>query len=366
MARAIQLAQRGQLTASPNPAVGAVLVKAGQVIGEGWHRCAGEPHAERVALQQACDAGIDTAGATLYVSLEPCCFKGKTPACTDAILTAGISRVVSAMQDPNPSVAGKGHELLATQGVSVASGLLADNAAGLNRGFFKRMSQGLPFVTCKVASSIDGRTAMASGESQWVTSPSARALVQRLRARSCAIVTGVDTILADDPVYTVRERELGEPVARQPALVVLDSQLRTPPSAKIITQQLVERDVFILTTQAADSLRADALHAADVKVVELPCQGRRVDISAAVAWCAQQAFNELLLECGATLAGAFMQAQRIDELHWFVAAKILGDSARPAFALPIETIDAAIDLDVTDIRAVGSDWRVVARTSSAI
>ena len=354
MARAIQLARQGLYTTSPNPRVGCVLVKNGQIVGEGFHLRAGEGHAEVNALAVA--AG-QAQGATAYVTLEPCSHYGRTPPCAEALTNAGVSRVVAAMVDPNPQVAGRGMTMLAEAGIETASGLLETEARALNPGFIKRMEQGLPYLTLKAASSLDGRTAMQSGESQWITGPQARCQVQRLRARSCAVVTGVESILHDDSALTVREAELAldnaaEIVKRQPLRVVLDSQLRTPLTAKILTQP--GRTLIVYCDAPAS--RVDALAQTGAELVQLPALAGRVDLPALLRYLAdQQQCNEVLVETGATLAGAFIEQQLLDRLELFMAMKLLGSDARPLFDLPLTRMAQQVPMTLLDSRQVGQD-----------
>lgn len=350
MARAIQLAARGLETTRPNPRVGCVLVRDGQLVGEGWHEVAGGPHAEVVALRAA---GPQARGATAYVTLEPCSHHGRTPPCADALLEAGVARVVAAMEDPNPRVSGNGLARLREAGVDVASGLLAAQAEALNPGFVKRMRQGLPYVRVKSAMSLDGRTAMASGESKWITSPGARQDVQHLRARSCAIVTGVGTVLADDPAMTVRL----EGRTRQPLRVVVDAQLRTPPQARIL-----QGGAVLATLARGDH---EALAAAGASLLPVPAKDGRVDLEALLRALAAREVNEVLVEAGAMLAGAFVAAGLVDELVIYLAPKLMGHGARGLFELPgLTTMAQSIPLAISDIRAVGPDWRVTARVTS--
>ncbi|MFA5531698.1 MAG: bifunctional diaminohydroxyphosphoribosylaminopyrimidine deaminase/5-amino-6-(5-phosphoribosylamino)uracil reductase RibD [Thiohalomonadaceae bacterium] len=350
MARALQLAERGLETTSPNPRVGCVLVRDGRVVGEGWHEFAGGPHAEIVALREA---GSAVQGATAYVTLEPCSHHGRTPPCADALVAAGVARVVAAMEDPNPKVAGNGLARLRAAGVQVASGLMAAQAEALNPGFAKRMRSGLPYVRVKSAMSLDGRTAMASGESKWITSEAARLDVQHLRARSCAIVTGVGTVLADDPAMTVRLP--GH--RRQPLRVVVDAQLRTPPAARIL------RGGALLATLTRDT--DEALAAAGATLVPMPAKAGRVDLEALLRRLAEQEVNEVLVEAGAVLAGAFVSAGLVDELVIYLAPKLMGHGARGLFELPgLNTMAQALPLTISDVRAVGRDWRVTARVTS--
>ncbi len=350
MARALQLAERGLYTTDPNPRVGCVLVRDGAVIGEGWHVRAGDGHAEVLALQQA--AG-NAQGATAYVTLEPCCHHGKTPPCTDALIAAGVKRVVVAMQDPNPLVEGKGIAKLRDAGIEVDVGIMKAAAQELNPGFVSRMTRQRPYVRCKFGVSLDGRTALANGRSQWITGEAARHDVQRWRARSSAIITGVGTVLADDPRMTVRDVEMS--VNRQPLRVVLDTNLSTPPSAKILKQD--GRTIVVTTSE--DTAGAGDLQEAGAEVLVVT----DFDLNALMGYLAEQeSCNEVWIEAGSTLAGAFLQAGLIDELVLYYAPKIFGNSARGMFRLPeFESLESAVSLSITDMRAVGDDWRVVAR-----
>jgi diaminohydroxyphosphoribosylaminopyrimidine deaminase/5-amino-6-(5-phosphoribosylamino)uracil reductase len=352
MARALQLAERGLYTTMPNPRVGCVLVKQGVVVGEGWHEYAGGPHAEIVALRAA---GERARGATAYVTLEPCCHHGRTAPCSDALVAAGIARVVAAMEDPNPRVSAKGLRQLHSAGVEVASGLLAPQAERLNPGFVTRMRHGRPFVRCKLAMSLDGRTAMASGESQWITGAEAREDVQRLRARSSAIVTGIGTVLADDPSLTVRIPG----ARRQPLRVVLDPELRLSSEAN-----LFRSEGEILVIAARDKPNVEQLRAGGAEVIVLPGAQGRIDLSATLSELARREVNELLVESGAVLAGAFMEAGLLDEIIVYMAPKLMGDGARGLFHLPgLKTMADAVDLELQDVRAVGRDWRLAARVT---
>lgn len=352
MARALQLAERGLYTTRPNPRVGCVIVAGGEVVGEGWHALAGESHAEVIALAQA---GERARGAAVYVTLEPCNHHGRTPPCVDALLAAGVARVVAAMVDPNPQVAGQGLERLRQAGVETASGLLQKQAEALNPGFIQRMRAGRPYVRCKLAMSLDGRTAMASGESKWITGAAAREDVQRLRARSCAIVTGVGTVLADDPNLTVRLPELDP--QRQPWRVVLDPRLSTPEDARLLRQP---GGVLIVTASDDQAARA-RLERAGAAVVELPGGLDRVDLPGLLALLAEHQINEVLLETGATLSGAMLEAGLIDELVIYMAPLLMGDGARGLFHLPgIARMDQALGLEIIEQRAVGKDWRITA------
>ncbi len=361
MALALQLARKGLYSTHPNPRVGCVIVKDGELIGEGWHVRAGEPHAEVHALRQA---GDRARGATAYVTLEPCSHHGRTPPCAEALVKAGVGRVVAAMQDPNPQVAGRGLERLRSAGIEVASGVLETEARALNVGFIKRMESGLPYLRAKLAMSLDGRTAMASGESQWITGPAARAEVQRLRAQSSVVLTGADTVLMDNARLTVRAAELGlddELIAlamqRPPLRVLIDGQLRVPLDAPFFQAGPA------LVASTRDGL-ADVYPSAGHELLTLAGDAGRVDLIGLLRQLAERGANEVLLEAGPRLAGAFAALGLIDEYQLFVAAKFLGSSARPLLELPLERMSEARELQIKDIRAVGDDWKVIAVPSN--
>jgi diaminohydroxyphosphoribosylaminopyrimidine deaminase/5-amino-6-(5-phosphoribosylamino)uracil reductase len=361
MARAVQLAELGRFTTDPNPRVGCLIVRDGMVVGEGWHRRAGEPHAERHALTEA---GERARGATAYVTLEPCCHQGRTPPCTDGLLAAGVARVVCAMVDPNPLVAGRGLRLLAEAGVSVETGLLEAEARALNPGFIKRMEQGRPYVRCKLAASLDGRTAMASGESQWITSDASRRDVQRLRAGSSAILTGIGTLLADDPSLNVRlgaddlpGKVPGEAI-RQPLRVVLDSRWRTPLNARILALP----GTTLIVGAVDDPGRMAELKGAGAEVCRCPGDLAQVDLDALLNELGRREINEVLLEAGPTLAGAAASAGLIDEILIYLAPHLMGDAGRGLFSLPgLDRMRDRIPLAIADVRAVGRDLRITAR-----
>ena len=360
MARAIRLAVLGLYTAEPNPRVGCVLVRDGEVVGEGWHQRTGGPHAERLALAMA---GDRARGATAYVSLEPCCHHGKTPPCTDGLVQAGVARVVAAMRDPNPLVAGQGLARLRAQGIAVVEGLLEEEARRLNPGFIKRMEQGLPYVRCKLAASLDGRTAMASGESQWITSEAARRDVQYLRARSSAILTGVGTVLADDPSLNVRlaARDLPgvepEGPVRQPLRVVVDSRLRTPPTARMLGLP----GTTLIACLAPEPSHAAQTKAAGAQVLATSAGPGGVDLEYLLRYLARQDINEVLIEAGTTLAGAALQAGLVDELVLYLAPHLMGDAGRGLCHLPgLELMGDRLPLVIRDVRLVGPDLRVTA------
>ena len=350
MAHAIQLAARGLYTTDPNPRVGCVIVKDKLVVGEGWHVRAGEAHAEIHALQHA---GEQAKGATVYVSLEPCCHHGRTPPCSDALITAQVARVVVAMQDPNPQVAGSGLQQLRDAGIQVELGLLESEAKALNPGFIQRMRIRRPFVRNKLAMSLDGRTAMANGESKWITSEAARQDVQRLRARSSAIMTGVGTVLADDPAMIVRMPG----VERQPMRVIVDTHLSTPPSAKLLQES---GQIMIMTANSDAALHAP-LRKAGAEIVQISDDGQAIDLRAVLDKLAELKMNEVLLETGATLSGAMLEAQLIDEMVIYVAPLLMGDAARGLYRLPhLQQMADRIELDICDVRAVGKDLRITA------
>jgi len=318
MTRALELARLGLWTTDPNPRVGCVLAHGERIVGEGWHEFAGGPHAEVVALAAA---GGAARGATAWVTLEPCCHHGRTPPCSDALIAAGIGRVVYAMRDPNPRVDGGGAARLAAAGIAVEGGVLERESGELNPGFIARMTRGRPWVTVKLAASLDGGTALPGGESRWITGEAAREDVQQLRARSSAVMTGSGTVLADDPRLDVRLPG----ASRQPLRVVLDSRLRTPPAARILA---APGQALILCTELDDA-RAGALRAAGAEVVAVAGAAGSVDLEAALTLLAARQVNELLVECGAGLAGALLTAGLVDELLLYLAPMLLGRGARP-------------------------------------
>lgn len=366
MARALELARNGIYTTSPNPRVGCVIVdQENNVIGEGWHERAGEPHAEVYALRMAQEhsKGAPLTGATAYVTLEPCSHYGRTPPCAEALIKAGVSKVIAAVPDSNPDVSGRGFRILEDAGIETAWGLMATEATALNEGFFKRMKTGVPFVRAKLAMSLDGRTAMASGESQWITGPGARSEVQKLRAQSCAIVTGVSSILHDDSSLTVRAEELNLPDAekicqRQPLRVVLDSKLQTPVSAKVI---LGSGQCLIITTASASVERKLALEEAGAEVLVQSNSDERINLTEMLQELARRDCCNVLLETGATLAGAMVDEGLVDELVTFVAPVLMGSGARPMLAIPLQTMAEKKQLDIKDVRVVGNDWKITAR-----
>ena len=358
MARAIRLAARGIYTTHPNPNVGCVIVEDGEVVGEGWHRQAGGPHAEVTALQQA---GARARGATVYVTLEPCSHHGRTPPCADALVAAGVSRVMVAMQDPNPRVAGSGLRRLREAAINVEAGLLEGQARALNPGFISRMQRRRPWVRVKLAASLDGRTAMASGESKWISGAAARQDVQRLRARSSAILTGIGTVLADDPALNVRldaQQLYGVEPLRQPLRVVLDPDLAMPAQA----QMLALPGQTLVLTRESDPGRHRGLQQSGAEVALVAGAAGQLDLSAVLEQLAEREINEVLLECGPTLAGAFLQAGLVDELIVYLAPHLMGAAARGLFRLPgLERMQDRIALEWLDVRQVGSELRITAR-----
>lgn len=358
MARALELARKGIYSAHPNPRVGCVIVRDGQIVGEGWHARAGEPHAEVHALRQA---GDKARGATAYVTLEPCSHHGRTPPCADALIAAGLGRVVAAMQDPNPEVAGRGLLRLMNAGIVTQSGVLEAEARALNKGFLKRMEKGLPYVRVKLAMSLDGRTAMASGESQWITGPEARSAVQRLRAQSSVVLTGADTVLADNARLTVRPDELGlnaELTAlaslRPPLRVLIDGRLRVPLDAPFF-----QAGHALVATQAAASARSHYEEEGH-EILALAASSGHVDLHKLLIELAARGVNDVLVEAGPRLAGAFTRLGLVDEFQIFIAGKFLGSSARPLLDLPLAQMSEALELNIVEMRAVGNDWRVTA------
>jgi diaminohydroxyphosphoribosylaminopyrimidine deaminase / 5-amino-6-(5-phosphoribosylamino)uracil reductase len=354
MAEAIRLARRGLCTTAPNPRVGCVIARGERVLGRGYHHRAGGAHAEVEAIASAAEP---VAGATAYVTLEPCSHHGRTPPCADALIGAGLARVVAASLDPNPLVAGCGLERVRAAGIAVECGLLEREALALNPGFFKRMRTGMPWVRLKLAMSLDGRTAMADGTSKWITGEAARADVQRLRAQSCAIVTGVGTVLHDDPRLDVRAASAEEaPPMRQPVRVVVDSRLRTPAAARVIG----EAGELIVAAATRDAARERNLAEAGATVLHLPGADGRVDLRALLGHLAEAQCNEVLIEAGATLAGVALREGLVDELVIYMAPTLMGSSARPLVDLPLSSMEQKIGLQITDITAVGGDWRISA------
>ena len=330
MSRAVQLARKGLYTTHPNPRVGCVIVKDGQIIGEGFHKKAGEGHAE---VQALASLTTDAKGATAYVTLEPCSHYGRTPPCAEALIKAGVATVVYGMQDPNPQVAGNGLKMLADAGIEVLGPVLENECRALNPGFIKRMEEGLPYVRVKMAMSVDGRTAMESGESQWITGPEARQDVQRLRAQSSAVVTGIGS-------------------------VIMDTALSIPPEAKILYPT---NEVLVFCDEEeieADHLKALQKKKVDVRFLPLADDGR-LDLVEAMGQLADDGINEVLVETGAVLAGAFLDSGLVDELVIYMAPKLLGSEARPLLSLPLEHMSDAVELNLLDMAKVGNDIKLV-------
>ncbi len=349
MARALDLAKRGLYTAHPNPRVGCIVLSKGEVVAEAWHRRRGEAHAEAAALQLAGEAAL---GATLYVTLEPCCHQGHTGACTDALIAAGLSRVVVATRDPNPQVNGGGIQKLRDAGLLVTEGVLATESAELNRGFNQRMSTGRPWTRIKLAVSIDGRTALGDGQSQWISCAASRADVQRWRARSSAIITGAHTVVADDPSLTVRDPALAD--VQQPERIVLDAHFQTSPQARLF--ELPGRTRIFGAEETV--YRAEALRDAGATLETLPSERGRVDLRALLLRLGELEMNEVIVEAGATLCGAFLAAQLVDELLVYQAPHVLGSDARAMFAMPaLASMNERMQFELADVRKIGTDLR---------
>jgi len=359
MSRAIMLARRGRYTTRPNPNVGCVIIDShGTIVGEGWHQRAGGPHAEVHAWRMA---GDKARGATAYVTLEPCSHYGRTPPCAEGLIEHGLKRVVIAMTDPNPQVAGRGITMLQDAGIEVVSGLMADEARQLNPGFLSRMERGRPYVTLKLAASLDGKTALANGESKWITGPAARQDVQRLRALNCAVITGIETVLADDPSMNVRYQELGylrqqlgEDALIQPLRVVLDSACRMPLDARLLQ---LSGAVLLVSCQPYPAEFCEALPA-HVQCVQLPGIDGRVDLAALLQYLGKSC-NSVLVEAGATLCGAFVSCGLADQLILYQAPKILGAAGRNLLQLPpYQQLSQIPTLQLIEQRKVGVDNRL--------
>jgi len=349
MARALKLAARGLDTTDPNPRVGCVIARDGAVIGEGFHERAGGPHAETAAIAAA---GGDVRGATVYVTLEPCSHHGRTPPCADALVSAGVRRVVYACHDPNPRVNGGGAARLAAAGVEVTGGVLESAARALNTGFLSRMERGRPWVRVKLAASLDGRTALADGESRWITSEAARQDVQRWRARASAVMAGSGTVLRDDPRLDLRLPG----ASRQPLRIVVDSSLATPPSARVLKPP---GRALLLAAEGADPNRARALESAGAAIEWLPASSGGIELPAALSRLAALEVNELHVEGGPTLAGALWKAGLVDEVLLYQAPVLLGEQARPLLVIgPIAGMAGRGQLEVIETRRVGPDLRV--------
>lgn len=351
MARALELAQRGIYTTQPNPRVGCVLAVDGEIVGEGWHWRAGEPHAEVMALQHA---GVKARGATCYVSLEPCCHTGRTGPCTNALVEAGVSRVVYAMEDPDPRVGGRGVEQLRAAGMQVDGPILETAARAINAGYIKRLSTGRPLVRVKMAMSLDGRTAMPDGNSFWITGPQARADVHKLRARSCAVLSGWRSVMMDQSQMTVRADEFGledEGLGqRQPLRVLVDSQLRLPRDARYFQEP---SPILVVNAQRSGQ-------DAQVEHLQLQLRGEHLDLDQLMDELGRRQVNELLVESGPALSGAFVRAGLVDELVIYVAPKLMGSDAAPLFDLPLLRMPEALPLHIQEIRHIGADFCITA------
>jgi diaminohydroxyphosphoribosylaminopyrimidine deaminase / 5-amino-6-(5-phosphoribosylamino)uracil reductase len=361
MARALELAARGVRTTHPNPCVGCVIARGEQIVAEGWHERAGGPHAEVAALRAlTAMPGATAAGATVYVTLEPCSHHGRTPPCTEALIAARLGRVVFAMDDPNPLVAGRGATALRNAGIAVDSGLMAEQAEGLNPGYLMRMRSGRPFVRVKMGASLDGRVALASGASRWITGEAAREDVQQWRARSSVVLTGVGTVLADDPQLNVRLPD----VQRQPLRVVLDSQLRTP-----VTARILDASAPTLIFTQAGGVAAEAALVAKGTRVERPAgersfAGPLVDLPPMLSRLGELGINDVLVEAGPTLSGSFVRHGLADELLLYMAPRLLGPQARPLFELPpLEDLRQAPRFRIIEQVLVGEDLRLRLRAA---
>jgi diaminohydroxyphosphoribosylaminopyrimidine deaminase/5-amino-6-(5-phosphoribosylamino)uracil reductase len=358
MAKAIQQAKKGLYTTHPNPRVGCVLVRDSQLVAEGYHKFAGEGHAEVNAIA---NANGDTQGCTAYVTLEPCSHQGKTGPCAKALIKANVSRLVYGMQDPNPEVAGRGLAMLKEAGIEVIGPVMEAEALALNPGFIKRMTDGLPYVRLKLAMSLDGRTAMESGESQWITGPDARLDVQKLRAQSDAIVTGIGSVMADDPSMTVRidsNNQLAKSKSvRQPKRIVMDTALSIPPESKILYPSN-QVQIFCLEDLAeADHHKALVKKGVDVTYAQVAEEGG-IDLVAAMESLADQGINEVLVETGAVLAGSFLQEGLVDEVVLYMAPKLLGSNARPLMQLPLDSMAEAVDFEMVNLSQLGKDIKL--------
>jgi diaminohydroxyphosphoribosylaminopyrimidine deaminase/5-amino-6-(5-phosphoribosylamino)uracil reductase len=352
MRRALEIAERGLYTTTPNPRVGCVLVRDGEIVGEGWHARAGEAHAEVMALR---NAGERAFGATAYVTLEPCAHHGRTPPCSEALARARVARVVAAIADPNPLVAGKGLDMLRTAGVQTEAGLMENEARDLNVGFLSRMTRGRPWLRMKIAASLDGGTALANGRSQWITGPEARRDGHHWRARSCAVLTGIGTVAEDDPQLTVREVE----TSRQPVRVVVDSRLDISPRARVLGPGT------LIAAARDDGSRSGALRDRGAEVIVLPNASGKVDLAALVAELGRRGVNELHIEAGHKLNASLLQENLVDELLVYLAPRILGDTARGMFHLPeLTDLTQSRALELRDVRTIGGDLRVIARVKA--
>ncbi|HTE15360.1 MAG TPA: bifunctional diaminohydroxyphosphoribosylaminopyrimidine deaminase/5-amino-6-(5-phosphoribosylamino)uracil reductase RibD [Burkholderiales bacterium] len=357
MARALELARRGLYTTTPNPRVGCVIVRDHAVVGEGWHERAGEPHAEVLALRAA---GELARGATAYVTLEPCAHRGRTPPCCEALAAAGVASVIAAMEDPNPLVAGKGFALLRAAHIAVASGLMAHEAGELNIGFVSRMTRKRPWVRLKVAASLDGKTALLNGRSQWITGPESRRDGHAWRAQACAVLTGIGTVKDDNPQLTVRDVV----TTRQPLRVVVDSRLETPVDAKVVGEGMVIAAAANHADRADYERRAQALQARGAEIVVLPNASGKVELPDLMLELGRRGINELHVEAGYKLNGSLMNEGLVDELLLYLAPGLLGDAAHGMFHLPeLKTLSAQRRLNIMDVRQIGPDIRILARVT---
>jgi len=364
MQKAIDLAKKGLYSTKPNPAVGCILVKEGLIIAEGWHQKAGQPHAERVALA---NAGDKAEGSTAYVTLEPCSHYGKTPPCADALIEAKVARLVVAMQDPNPLVSGQGIQRIKNAGIEVAVGVLESEAIAINLGFIRKMEKQLPFVRLKLASSLDGRTAMENGESHWITGEESRQEVHKIRALSGALITGIGTVLADNPSLTVRLS--GADLAKlnltqencHPLRVVLDPNLSMPENAKMLS--LPGRTILMTSKETVDRSPEiiELFHHKGVEIVAVSAQDDHLDIESVLSYLAKEEnINDVMVESGAIVAGAFMQSGLVNELHSFIAPSLMGNAAKPMFVLPeIQSMNQKINLQIQSIDRFGEDVRLI-------
>jgi diaminohydroxyphosphoribosylaminopyrimidine deaminase / 5-amino-6-(5-phosphoribosylamino)uracil reductase len=350
MGRALELAGRGLYTATPNPRVGCVVVAGGAVVGEGWHEKAGLPHAEVLALRAA---GDRAGGATLYLNLEPCSHHGRTPPCVDAIISAGVKRVVVAMEDPNPKVAGTGFAKLRAAGIAIEQGLEEDEARELNIGFVARMTRGRPWVRMKIAASLDGRTALANGKSQWITGEAARADGHRFRARACAILTGYGTVRDDDPQLNVRD--VATP--RQPLKIVVDSKFETSPTVRLLREGMT-----LVVGAVNDKKKIDGLKTAGAETILIPNAEAKVELFKLMQELARRELNEIHVEAGTKLNGSLLQAGVVDELLVYLAPSVIGDSGRGMFNLPVLTaLSQRTSLVIREVERIGEDLRILAR-----
>ena len=366
MQRAISLAKQGHYTTSPNPRVGCVLVKNDQIIGEGFHQKSGCGHAEVNALFACRQSKQSPRGATAYVTLEPCSHFGQTPPCASGFIAAGIKHVVIAMVDPNPKVSGKGINMLEEAGISTSTGLLEADAMALNKGFISLMSTGLPYIRCKLAASLDGKTAMANGESKWITSPEARKNVQKLRAQSCAVITGADSVLTDDARMNVRYQELGElqkyfseEQLRQPIRVIIDSKNRLTPDLALFE---LESPILLIRTKMKDvTLWPHFVEQLECSSIENEAGEEKVNLAELLILLAKRSLNDVLIESGGQLAGAFIEQNLVNELILFQAPKLMGGEGKSLVQLPsINKLSSAKKLSINDVTMVGPDIRITA------